>query len=126
VDWGRLNRLGYDPPLTPPRGEVNAADAFDIGNFDDDETKGLIFELFFSKNYKKKLGIKLTEEDLAHYENFPVVVSSRWQQEVLETVWNVVNHDRDRDDEGIFFLIFFVLKFFEIFFLFLKFFELFF
>ena len=27
-------------------------------------------------------------------------MSSRWQQEVLETVWNVVNHDRDRDDEG--------------------------
>ena len=46
------------------------------------------------------LGIKLTEEDLAHYENFPVVVSSRWQQEVLETVWNVVNNDRDREDEG--------------------------
>ena len=29
------------PPLIPPRGEVNAADAFDIGNFDDDETKGV-------------------------------------------------------------------------------------
>lgn len=29
------------PPLLPPRGEVNAADAFDIGNFDDDETKGV-------------------------------------------------------------------------------------
>jgi beta-adrenergic-receptor kinase len=28
------------PPLIPPRGEVNAADAFDIGNFDDDEVKG--------------------------------------------------------------------------------------
>ena len=42
VDWARLNRLGYDPPLIPPRGEVNAADAFDIGNFDDDEVKGFI------------------------------------------------------------------------------------
>ena len=40
MDWARLNRLGYDPPLIPPRGEVNAADAFDIGNFDDDEVKG--------------------------------------------------------------------------------------
>ena len=66
VDWSRLARLGYDPPLIPPRGEVNAADAFDIGNFDDDETKG----------------IKLSEEDLAHYENFTTIVSSRWQQEV--------------------------------------------
>lgn len=34
------------PPLIPPRGEVNAADAFDIGNFDDDEIKGV-------KVYKK-------------------------------------------------------------------------
>jgi beta-adrenergic-receptor kinase len=25
----------------PPRGEVNAADAFDIGNFDEDDTKGI-------------------------------------------------------------------------------------
>jgi len=83
VDWARLNRLGYDPPLIPPRGEVNAADAFDIGNFDDDEVKG----------------IKISEEDMAHYKDFPVVVSSRWQQEVTETVWNVVNSDRDRDDE---------------------------
>jgi beta-adrenergic-receptor kinase len=66
VDWCRLARLGYDPPLIPPRGEVNAADAFDIGNFDDDETKG----------------IKLNEGDLAHYENFTTIVSSRWQQEV--------------------------------------------
>ena len=33
--------LQMTPPLIPPRGEVNAADAFDIGNFDDDETKGV-------------------------------------------------------------------------------------
>jgi beta-adrenergic-receptor kinase len=83
VDWQRLNRLGYDPPLIPPRGEVNAADAFDIGNFDDDEVKG----------------IKLSEDDLAQYKNFPVVVSSRWQAEVYETIWTIVNSDRDRDDE---------------------------
>ena len=44
----RENCIGYDPPLIPPRGEVNAADAFDIGNFDDDEVKGdvsLLLEL---------------------------------------------------------------------------------
>ena len=45
------------------------------------------------------LGIKLSEEDFAQYKNFPVVVSSRWQQEVCETVWTIVNADRDRDDE---------------------------
>lgn len=31
----------YTPPLIPPRGEVNAADAFDIGSFDEDDTKGV-------------------------------------------------------------------------------------
>jgi len=30
----------YSPPLIPPRGEVNAADAFDIGSFDEEDTKG--------------------------------------------------------------------------------------
>ena len=30
-----------DPPLKPPRGEVNAADAFDIGSFDEDDVKGI-------------------------------------------------------------------------------------
>ncbi len=30
----------YPPPLIPPRGEVNAADAFDIGSFDEEDTKG--------------------------------------------------------------------------------------
>ena len=30
----------YTPPLIPPRGEVNAADAFDIGSFDEEDTKG--------------------------------------------------------------------------------------
>ena len=29
------------PPLVPPRGEVNAADAFDIGSFDEDDVKGI-------------------------------------------------------------------------------------
>ena len=33
--------LKLTPPLIPPRGEVNAADAFDIGNFDEDDTKGI-------------------------------------------------------------------------------------
>ena len=31
----------YTPPLIPPRGEVNAADAFDIGSFDEDDVKGI-------------------------------------------------------------------------------------
>lgn len=27
--------------MIPPRGEVNAADAFDIGSFDEEDTKGI-------------------------------------------------------------------------------------
>ena len=41
LDWDQVYLLKYTPPLIPPRGEVNAADAFDIGNFDDEETKGV-------------------------------------------------------------------------------------
>lgn len=36
-----LSCLQYPPPLIPPRGEVNAADAFDIGSFDEEDTKGI-------------------------------------------------------------------------------------
>uniref|UniRef100_A0AAZ3RAY5 [beta-adrenergic-receptor] kinase n=1 Tax=Oncorhynchus tshawytscha TaxID=74940 RepID=A0AAZ3RAY5_ONCTS len=45
----------YSPPLIPPRGEVNAADAFDIGSFDEEDTKG----------------IKLLDSDQELYKNFP-------------------------------------------------------
>ena len=38
----------YTPPLTPPRGEVNAADAFDIGSFDEEDTKGYKVYIHFS------------------------------------------------------------------------------
>jgi beta-adrenergic-receptor kinase len=40
VDWQVVYLRRMPPPLIPPRGEVNAADAFDIGNFDDDEVGG--------------------------------------------------------------------------------------
>lgn len=41
IDWQTVYLRRMPPPLIPPRGEVNAADAFDIGNFDDDEVKGV-------------------------------------------------------------------------------------
>lgn len=47
VVYDNTNRLHvsvlsqYSPPLIPPRGEVNAADAFDIGSFDEEDTKGI-------------------------------------------------------------------------------------
>ena len=42
VDWNQVYQQRYPPPLIPPRGEVNAADAFDIGSFDEEDTKGII------------------------------------------------------------------------------------
>lgn len=41
VDWQQVYLQKYPPPLIPPRGEVNAADAFDIGSFDEEDTKGI-------------------------------------------------------------------------------------
>jgi beta-adrenergic-receptor kinase len=71
------------PPLIPPRGEVNAADAFDIGNFDDDEVKG----------------VKLAETDSELYKNFNITISERWQNEIAETVFDVVNQDADKAEQ---------------------------
>ncbi|UYV84956.1 ADRBK2 [Cordylochernes scorpioides] len=80
IDWQRVYLQRYDPPLVPPRGEVNAADAFDIGSFDEEDTKG----------------IKLTEADQELYKNFPVVISEKWQQEIAETVFETVNQETDK------------------------------
>ena len=41
IDWTQVFLQKYTPPLIPPRGEVNAADAFDIGSFDEEDTKGI-------------------------------------------------------------------------------------
>ena len=41
IDWNQVYMQKYPPPLIPPRGEVNAADAFDIGSFDEEDTKGI-------------------------------------------------------------------------------------
>ncbi|XP_013373419.1 PREDICTED: beta-adrenergic receptor kinase 2 isoform X3 [Chinchilla lanigera] len=80
VDWQHVYLQKYPPPLIPPRGEVNAADAFDIGSFDEEDTKG----------------IKLLDCDQELYKNFPLVISERWQQEVTETVYEAVNTDTDK------------------------------
>ncbi|KAL7060406.1 hypothetical protein AAHC03_09779 [Spirometra sp. Aus1] len=82
IDWQMVYLRRYPPPLVPPRGEVNAADAFDIGSFDEEDTKY----------------IKLTESDQEPYRDFPVVVSERWQLEIGETVFDVVNQEADRID----------------------------
>ncbi|RWS12294.1 G protein-coupled receptor kinase 1-like protein [Dinothrombium tinctorium] len=83
IDWQLVYLQKYTPPLIPPRGEVNAADAFDIGSFDEEDTKG----------------IKLTEADQELYKNFPVVISERWQQEISETVFDTVNQETDKIEQ---------------------------
>ena len=44
IDWNAAYQQKYPPPLIPPRGEVNAADAFDIGSFDEEDTKGKLLK----------------------------------------------------------------------------------
>lgn len=80
IDWRVVFLQRMSPPLIPARGEVNAADAFDIGSFDDEDTKH----------------IKLTEADQELYKNFPVVVSERWQHEIAETIFDYINHEADK------------------------------
>ncbi|XP_071945382.1 G protein-coupled receptor kinase 3-like isoform X2 [Antedon mediterranea] len=80
IDWNQVYYQKYTPPLVPPRGEVNAADAFDIGSFDEEDVKG----------------IKLTDSDQELYKNFPITISERWQQEIAETVFETINNDADR------------------------------
>lgn len=110
IDWHQVYIQTYTPPLIPPRGEVNAADAFDIGSFDEEDTKG----------------IKLTDADVDMYRFFPLTISercvaislflplnllvkkkshfffffkSRWQQEVSETVFETVNNEADKVEQ---------------------------
>lgn len=80
IDWQQVYLQKYTPPLIPPRGEVNAADAFDIGSFDEEDTKG----------------IKLTDADQELYKNFPLTISERWQAEVAETVFETINNETDK------------------------------
>jgi len=83
IDWQQVYLQKYTPPLIPPRGEVNAADAFDIGSFDEEDTKG----------------IKLTEADQDLYKNFSLVISERWQNEVAETVFETINNEADKMEQ---------------------------
>jgi len=52
-DWSQVYQQRYTPPLIPPRGEVNAADAFDIGSFDEEDTKGKMFQLLPGESARK-------------------------------------------------------------------------
>ncbi|XP_068144802.1 G protein-coupled receptor kinase 1 [Drosophila tropicalis] len=83
IDWHQVYIQKYTPPLVPPRGEVNAADAFDIGSFDEEDTKG----------------IKLNDTDQDLYKHFSLTISERWQQEVSETVFETINLETDKIEQ---------------------------
>lgn len=40
--------------------------------------------------------LQLLDSDQELYKNFPLVISERWQQEVVETVYEAVNSDTDK------------------------------
>ena len=75
-----MKNLEYKAPMIPPRGEVNAHDAFDIGNFDDDETKG----------------IKLSDQDQELWSDFDIVIGDRWQNEIIDTVFESINSEASK------------------------------
>lgn len=62
VDWKQVYQQNYAPPFIPPKGEVNAADACDIGNFDEDDTKA----------------VKITDQDQEIYRDFSLTISERY------------------------------------------------
>lgn len=63
VDWKQVYQQNYAPPFIPPKGEVNAADACDIGNFDEDDTKA----------------VKITDQDQEIYRDFSLTISERFE-----------------------------------------------
>ena len=55
TDWQLVYLQKFTPPIIPPRGEVNAADAFDIGSFDEEDTKGIKVCGLFSASCHMKI-----------------------------------------------------------------------
>ncbi|BHF65907.1 Beta-adrenergic receptor kinase 2 [Sparganum proliferum] len=80
LDWELVKRQQLEPPVIPPQDEVNAADALEIGAFDEEDVQG----------------IKLTKEDQAVYDSFDVVIADRWQHEMVTTIFDAVNEEFDQ------------------------------
>nr|VZI44258.1 unnamed protein product [Spirometra erinaceieuropaei] len=80
MDWELVKRQQLEPPVIPPQDEVNAADALEIGAFDEEDVQG----------------IKLTKEDQAVYDSFDVVIADRWQHEMVTTIFDAVNEEFDQ------------------------------
>jgi beta-adrenergic-receptor kinase len=80
IDWLQALNCKLVPPMVPSRGQVNAAETFDIGSFSDDDVRG----------------VKLSEEDQKKFKSFNVVVPHKWQSEMMDTIFETVNADKDK------------------------------
>ena len=54
-----------------------------------------IFFYFFSELLDFR---QMTEKDQELYQNFPLVISERWQAEVAETVFDTINAEADKTE----------------------------
>ena len=79
VNWEDVLNKKVRPPFHPPRGEVNAADI---------EMRDLF----------ETSGVKLKEEDQNMYKGFNLVVSDLWQAEMMESIFDTFNAERDKLD----------------------------
>lgn len=43
--------------------------------------------------------LQLSESDQEIYRDFPIVVSDRWQQEIAETIFEMVNQETDKIEQ---------------------------
>ncbi len=41
----------------------------------------------------------MTEQDQEVYKNFNIVISERWQQEIADTIFELVNQDTDKHEQ---------------------------
>lgn len=54
------------------------------------------YPLFVSLSFLICLAFQLAEPDQELYKNFNIVISERWQQEIADTVFEVVNSEADK------------------------------
>ncbi|KJE96608.1 G protein-coupled receptor kinase 4 [Capsaspora owczarzaki ATCC 30864] len=73
IDWVRLEAGLIPSPCKPSAHQVNAKDVLDIDRFDSIKD------------------VKLTEDDTENYSKFPMVASSCWEAEIVETVFEEHN-----------------------------------
>nr|VZI04359.1 unnamed protein product [Spirometra erinaceieuropaei] len=95
IDWQMVYLRRYPPPLVPPRGEVNAADAFDIGSFDEEDTKYIklisMFDIHaispaFQRMYKMDncLVISLKNDSKLVLTLNDKILITQWKEEIEE------------------------------------------